>query len=231
MDKALFWHTWPSSCTLTSTGTHVSAGCSCYSPGSSIPGKMSARDCAGAAGALRPHILHRGQAEEQPWHLASCPATSLLPKPLPCAGRKQLKSAPAVHSLFAPVLGLLFTCFTCALSLLCYSQRGQSAWMVVTAVAQLFSSLGYPLCGIGEGIFSASSDKQQQHRQRLNCPINTNLTRTESANKKTILFSFFQLEQTEQYLSLPSILFCQSKTCYQWVKMSLQSETKCSILW
>lgn len=63
-------------------------------------------------------------------------------RPLHCAGRKWLKLAPAVHDLFAPVLRLLFTC---ALSLFCYSQRGESTWIVVAAVALLFSSSGYPL--------------------------------------------------------------------------------------
>lgn len=77
VDRALFPHARPLSYTLTSTGTRVSAGCSCYTTGSSIPGKMPARGCAGAGGALRPHVLHREQAEEQAWH----PATSLLPRP------------------------------------------------------------------------------------------------------------------------------------------------------
>lgn len=134
----------------------MSAGCSCYTTGSRIPGKMPARDCAGVGGALRPHILQREQTEEELWHLASWMAPSLLPRPqpLPCAGRKQFKSAPEVHYLFAPVLRLLFTCFASSLSLLCYSKRRQSTWMVVATAALLCSSSGYPLFGIGKGIFS-----------------------------------------------------------------------------
>lgn len=97
----------------------------------------------------------RQSRSHDPWPAVQPPLCCLGHRSLPWAGRKQLKSAPAMYDLFAPVLRLLFTCFTCALSLLCCSQRGQSSWMVVTTVALLFSSSGYPLFGIGKGIFSA----------------------------------------------------------------------------